>query len=281
LSLCFLDKSGATVGVPRFGFPGDGTYDWKDVELSAAAPLDAASVRVGIFLSMSGKAWFDDLVLTVDAGAEPPYAKWQKKETKHLTLRYSPDPGVSAAIPELAKRLDAAYEEIRKSLGVAYDDRITMYFYKDNDEGKRLVGRELDFAEPDQRVVHQTVGSTPSHEMTHCIARAIGYAQTGLFGEGLAVWCNGAKPEETHRFAAKLLADKKLPSVASMLQDFGKQENGYPAAGSFCGFVIETYGIEKFKRLYVQTDPAAAAQDVLGSSLDEVEKNWLAKLKTP
>jgi hypothetical protein len=281
LSLLFLDKSGNTVGVPRFTSPGDGTYDWKDVDVSATAPLDAATVRLGIFLSMSGQVWVDDLELTVDAGAEPPYAKWQKKETKHLTLRYSPDPGVGAAVPELAKRMDAAYEQIKKALAVDYDDRITIYLYKDGDEGQRLVGRELDFAEPDSRMVHQTIHSTLSHEMTHCIAHAIGYAQTGLFGEGLAVYCNGDKPEETHRAAAKLLADGKLPSVAAMLKDFRKQENGYPAAGSFCGFVIETYGIEKFKRLYVQTDPAAVAQDVLGAPLDEIEKSWLTKLKTP
>jgi hypothetical protein len=281
LSLLFLDKSGNTVGVPRFASPGDGTYDWKDVEVSAVAPLDAATVRLGIFLSMSGEVWIDDLELTLDTGAEPPYAKWQKKDTKHLTLRFSPDPGVAAAIPELAKRMDAAYEEIKKALAVDYDDRITIYVYKDGDEGQRLVGRELDFAEPDSRMVHQTIHSTLSHEMTHCIARAIGYAQTGLLGEGVAVYFNGAKPEETHRAAASLLAAGKLPSVDSMLKDFRKQENGYAAAGSFCGFVIETYGIEKFKRLYLQTDPAAVAQDVLGAPLDEVEKSWLAKLKTP
>lgn len=281
LSLAFLDKAGNPVGVPRFTHPGDGSYDWKDVDVSAAAPLDAVTVRVGIFLSMSGEVWVDDLELTVDAGAEPPYAKWQKKETRHLTLRFSPDSGVVAAIPDLSKRMDAAYEEIKKALAVDYGDRITVYIYKDGEEGKILVGRDLDFAEPDSRMVHQTVHSTLSHEMTHCIARAIGYAQTGLFGEGLAVWFNGNKPEETHRIAAKLLADGKLPGVDEMLHDFRKQENGYPAAGSFCGFVIETYGIDKFKKLYVLTDPAAAAQEVLGASFDEVEKGWLAKLKSP
>jgi hypothetical protein len=281
LSLLFLDKGGSTVGVPRFTFPGDGSYDWKDVDVSAIAPLDAATVRLGIFLSMSGEVWVDDLEFTLDAGAEPPYAKWQKRETKHLTLRCSPDPGVVAAIPELAKRMDAAYEEIKKALAVDYDDRITMYIYKDGEEGQRLVGRELDFAEPDSRMVHQTIKSTLSHEMTHCIARPIGYAQTGLFGEGLAVYYNGNKPEETHRFAANLLAEGKLPGVGAMLQDFRKQENGYPAAGSFCGFLIENYGIEKFKKLYVQTDPAAAAPEVLGDPLDEIEKRWLAKLKSP
>jgi len=281
VSLAFEDKAGNAVGVPRFVFPGDGSYDWKEVLVQAVAPLDTAKVRAGLFLSMSGDVWIDDVELTFDAGGEPPYAKWLKKETRHLTLRYSPDPGVVAAIPELAKRLDPAYEEIRKALAVDYKEKITMYVYRDNDEGQPLVGRELDFAEPDQRTVHQTVHSTLSHEMTHCIARAIGYAQTGLFGEGLAVYFNGAPPEFHHQTAAKLLADGKLPSLDSLLKDFRGQENSYPAAGSFCGFVIETFGIEKFKTLYLSTDPAAIAPDVLGAPLADVEAKWRTKLKTP
>jgi hypothetical protein len=281
LSLVFLDKAGGTVGVPRFESPGEGTYDWKEVELSAIAPLDAATVRLGLFLSMSGEVWFDDLELSVDPGAEPPYANWLKKETKHLTLRYSPDRGVEAKIPELAKRMEAAYESIRNALAVDFDDHLTAYIYKDGEEGKRLVGRELDFAEPDQRMFHQTIQSTLSHEMTHCIARAMGYAQTGLLGEGLAVYYNGATPAQTHGFAAKFLADGKLPSVDALLKDFRNQEHGYPAAGSFCGFLIETYGIEKFKKLYVLTDPAAAAPEILGTTFAEVEKSWLAKLRKP
>src|SRR5262249_5302121 len=93
-NLTFQDKAGHQVGVPRHAFPGDGTYDWKQIELSAAAPLEAASVRVGMFLSMSGEVWVDDLELTVEPGGDPPYAKWLKKDTKHLTLRYSPNAGL-------------------------------------------------------------------------------------------------------------------------------------------------------------------------------------------
>jgi hypothetical protein len=274
LSLLFLDKAGNSVGVPRFASPGDGTYDWKDVELSATGPLETASVRVGIFLSMSGSVWVDDLELTVDQGAEPPYAKWLKKDAKHLTIRYSPNAGLTASIGDLAKRFDTAYEEIRKALAVDFDQKLTIYLYRDNDEGKQLVGRDLDFAEPDQRVVHQTVHSTLSHEMTHCIARGIGYAQTGLFGEGVAVWFNGAPPEAQHKAAAKLLADSKLPTIADLLAKFRDVDDSYPASGSFCGFLIETKGIAAFKTLYVAADPAAAAKEAIGESLEDAEKAW-------
>jgi hypothetical protein len=55
---------------------------------------------------------------------------------------------------------------------------------------------------------------------------------------------------------------------------FREQEQGYPAAGSFCGFVIETYGVERFKRLYAANDPAAAAASVLGKSLADLDADW-------
>ena len=75
-------------------------------------------------------------------------------------------------VNDFAKRIDAAYETIRTALGVDFDERVTMYLYRDNDEGKKLVGRDLDFAEPDQRVVHQTVRSTPEVYVPGCLRTA-------------------------------------------------------------------------------------------------------------
>jgi hypothetical protein len=74
--------------------------------------------------------------------------------------------------------------------------------------------------------------------------------------------------------AAKLLAGGKLPSMKDLLGAFRDQENGYPAAGSFCGYLIETYGIEKFRELYPSTDPSAAAQSLLGKDFEAIDADW-------
>jgi hypothetical protein len=279
IRLVFLDAEGKTVGTPKFGQPGDGTYDWKEVSVSNAAPEGAKQVLAGIFLSMSGDAWFDDLAITKQAGGRPAYADWQSVETKHVVLRYPNDHPRAKEMKAYGARLDSAYEDIVKRLAVDYSDRITVFLYRDEEQGKNLTGRDLDFSNPEGKAVHQRSNSTLGHEMVHCIALKIGVAQTALLGEGIAVYLNGAPPEEHHKTAAQLLEKGDLPSMKALLEDFRGQANGYPAAGSFCGYLVEMFGMEKFKQLYPMTDPAAGAESVLGKSLEAVDADWRESLK--
>jgi len=280
MSLVFLGADGATLGVPKFAHCGQGSFDWKDVSVSSVAPLGTAKARAAMFLSMSGDAWFDDLGISMQAGGSPPYADWLSHETRHLLLRYSPDNPRAKEIESYGDKLDQTFEDIVKRLAVEYSDRITVYIYRDGDEGKKLTGRELDFSAPEDKTVHQTANSTLGHEMVHCVALKIGYAQTGLLGEGIAVYLNGAPPEEHHKRAANLVAKGALPTQKQLLEEFRNQANGYAAAGSFCGYLVETFGIEKFKQLYVRTDPAEISSAVLGKSFEDVDADWRAFLKS-
>jgi hypothetical protein len=280
MRLVFFDVDGKSLGAAAVGQPGTGTYDWKEVTTSGVAPEGAVKVLVGFFLSMSGDAWFDDVRLEKRSGGTPAYADWLTLETKHLTLRYPKDSPRAATMKQYGEKLDRAFESVLEQLGVDYTDRITMYIYRDAFQGKKLTGRELDFANPEGRSVHQGPNSTLSHELTHCIALQIGTAQTGLLGEGIAVWLNGDTPSGHHDRAAKLLASGELPSMKDLLEKFRDQANGYPAAGSFCGYLIETYGIEKFRELYPSSDPNAQAASVLGKSFDAIDADWRAFLST-
>lgn len=276
----FLDAKGETVGTPKFGSPGDGTYDWNDVTIENTAPEGAVKALVGLFLSMSGDVWFDDLEVAKSTGGKPAYGDWLSVETKHLLLRFPQDHPRLKAMKELGEQLDARYEDIVKRLGVEYADRITVYLYRDNEQGKILAGRDLDFANPEGRAVHQRPNSTPSHEIVHCIALKMGHSQTGLFGEGIAVWLDGQPFEHHHKVATELLAKGELPAMKALLGAFRDQPQGYPAAGSFCGWLLDTHGILKFKRLYTQTEPDASSTSVLGKSWDEIDADWRAFLKS-
>jgi hypothetical protein len=64
----------------------------------------------------------------------------------------------------------------------------------------------------------------------------------------------------------------------------------YPVAGSFIKFLIETYKMEMFHKLYIQTPLVAFARDegrpdrwqqVYGKSLSELEKEWKASITRP
>jgi hypothetical protein len=102
--------------------------------------------------------------------------------------------------------------------------------------------------------VHQHWESYIGHEMVHVIAHnTLQNGQTGILGEGLAVWLNG-QARSHHGARASCSSRGKLPSVKDLVERFDEAENSYPAAGSFCGFLIATYGLDVFKQLYPLTD---------------------------
>ncbi len=279
INLCFLDAKGETLDKARFASLDAGTHDWTPLAIEAVAPEGTKKVQAGVFLSMSGDAWFDQLELTREKGLPPPYSDWITLAGKGVTLRYSPaHPHANEMKAKLAE-LEQSKQTTCRALKVEFPEMITVFLYKDLEEGKRLTGGELDFADPKGRRVHQQWDSFIGHEMVHVIAHnTLQYGQTGILGEGLAVWLNGAA-RNRHTTARELLEKGELPSVKDLVERFREAKNSYPAAGSFCGFLIESYGLELFKQLYPLADPSAKLKELKGKSFEELEPEWLAYIR--
>ncbi len=280
LHLFFVDRKGEMLGTAHFVHPGRGSYDWKEVSVQAVAPLETRKVRSGIFLSMSGAVWVDELLLESQPGGEPPYADFVEIEKKGITLHYSSeDPNAKHARGYLQRLVDHKAEICRR-LEVEWTDPIDVFVYENDAKGRQLTGASLDFADPSGRKVHQRWNSYIAHEMVHVIAHnSLQHAQTGLLGEGIAVWLDSRSDAAHHRLAAELLAKGELPGLAALLSDFGNQSNSYPASGSFCGWFIAEHGLEPFKAIYPLKDPSTKAEELLGRRLEEMEADWHAELE--
>ena len=279
VALEFTSPDGHAVGGKAYAFGPHGTSDWTHAEAKALTPQGANRLRVVAFLSMSGEAWIDHIELTRRGGASPSYGDWQALESKHVVVRFPKDHPRRTGMREYAESLDATYESIRRALAIEYADKITVYLYTNKDQGRRFTGRTLAFAEPETHSVHQTMENTLGHEMAHVIALGVGYAQAPLFGEGLGVWLDGEPADGHHARAAALLHEDQLPALDELLARFREDEKRtYPAAGSFVGFVIDTCGLDAFKRIYVAPDPVASAPEVLGASLADLDARWRAML---
>ena len=279
VNLAFLDAKDEMLGKARFGALEPGTFDWTQLAVEAIAPEGAKKVRAGLFLSMSGDAWFDALELTRERGAPPPYSDWETVEREGVVLRYAPGHPRASEMKSYAVRLEQSRRATCDALEVEFADPITVFLYRDLDEGRLLTGGALDFADPENRRVHQRWESTIGHEMVHVIAHnTLEYAGTGLLGEGIAVWLNGQPPQRHHGRAAELLRAGELPSVADLLGRFRELDQGYPAAGSFCGFLLEREGLATFKTLYPEKDPSARLEGLSGQRLEELEPDWHALL---
>ena len=275
--LVFLDRKGEAIS-RRFGSAGEGSFDWKEISAEGVSPKGTKKVRAHLFLSMSGTAWFDDVELTRLEDVPLPYGDWSTVESPEVVLRHSPA-HAAGEMKAYHKNLESSKKEICRQLEVEFNEPITVFLYKDLDEGRLLTGGNLDFADPENRKVHQRRESYIAHEMVHVIAHnTLQYSGTGLLGEGIAVWLDGRSPARHHGRAMELLKEDRLPTVQELLDAFRDQDMGYPAAGSFTGFLIDAHGLELFKEIYPLEDPSARAKELVGKSFVEMEPDWHAQL---
>jgi len=279
MNLAFLDAKGNALGTPVFASLGPGTQDWTALEARAVAPEGTRKVRAGLFLSMSGDAWFDRLELSVEKGYPVPYGDWITLESKGIVLRYPPSHPHAGEMKAHLAALEQSRRTTCRALDLELPEKITVLLYLDNEQGRRLTGRDLDFADPGNRRVHQRWESYIGHEMVHVIANGVlGEARTGLLGEGIAVWLNG-QARSHHQHARELLEKGELPSVKDLLERFRELDAGYPAAGSFCGFFLEQFDLETFKKIYTSPDPSAALQELEGQRFEDLEGKWHERIR--
>ncbi len=279
LHVFFIDTKGETLGTPHFVHPGEGSYDWKRVSVDAIAPVGTKKVKVGVFLSMSGQVWLDDLELQKQEGNDAPYSDFVELEKSSIVLHYSKRDDNAKNASAYLQRLVEQKAEICRRLELKWTEQIDVFVYANDAVGKALTGADLDFADPSGRRVHQRWNSYISHELVHVIAHnSLHDAGTGILGEGIAVWLDSRSDTAHHELAARLLEKGELPSVAALLQDFRAQANSYPASGSFCGWFLSTHGLEVFKQIYPLANPSSRAKELTGESFVEMESAWHAEL---
>ncbi len=216
----------------------------------------------------------------------PDYSQWTAKRSTHFTYRYLPGTYVASNILTVAKQHEAAYTSIVKSLSLKPTGRVNMYFYPSDTSLYRATARDAGFAiSPAQEVHtvwvsagnHQSLG----HEMTHVItASTMGEPAEALLGEGIAVCFDQATPSP-HARAAALRRSGKLVSVSRRLGDSFFDVDAavrYPQSGSIACWLVEQYGVTKFKQLYAAKDFTTTLRNAYGLDVNSLERRWLASL---
>jgi tetratricopeptide (TPR) repeat protein len=207
-----------------------------------------------------------------------------KYTTEHFEIYYSPLTYTEMEIRRVAGEHEFRYMQIIGELRVEPRAKIQSYIYPTPEIKQQLLGTATtDISKPWMREIHVSAGSldgTLKHELVHVIAGRFGMPFFGIsprmgLVEGLAMALDGNRGERTlHYYAAAMKEfgveynmNELLSYSGFMMQAPAKS---YVLCGSFVQYLIDHYGIERFRRTY-QT---GCFESGYGRSLQSLSEDW-------
>jgi hypothetical protein len=220
---------------------------------------------------------------------------WRKKETKTLVCHYEKG---SEPSPLQLKRLDEFCRKISSDLNVTLDRKIDYYKCDSWEEVGQLFGYGP--ATGRAKIENYAVAAvywTSFHEIAHVFLGQISREWPSSFiMEGAACYFGGgslATTEVQLSWTQSLVLYKQDLPIVDIIQEKGfwsaeDMNDPYAEASSFVGFLIEKFGIDRFKDLYGYRDGTgdfqAEIKRIYGENLVNLEhewREWLGRLMLP
>lgn len=255
-------------------------YDPRMSSLSRFA-LPAAAIACAI---VSAVAQSDDSVLTsLDRKVMAELTGLRK--TPHIVFHYRPDDITGARLDEVARVNIENYRHLEKLLMMKYRGRVHIFLYRDTADLQKMTESSAAALSTGTVSVHQPQDFQSVHELTHIFAlqfsRDEDAVTDGFSVEGLATTL--AETDQgvpIHSWAAVYKTASRLPGLVEFRRSWPEGSprgvHPYHVAGSFVGYLIERFGIEKVKRWYVNS---TEAHMVFGKTFRHLERDWLSWLE--
>jgi hypothetical protein len=210
-------------------------------------------------------------------------------ETEHFRIFYSSSSFDDEEIHWVSLEHEFRYEQVSKVLGIRNHQKIDSYIYPDGETKQRFIGTgTTNIAKPWRNEIHLTKDSwqlTLKHELVHVLAGEFGlpilniHYYTGVV-EGLAEAIDNDFGNRTlHEYAAAIIKfgivkhpEELLSSTQFMMTT---SSLSYVMMGSFCKFLIDRYGMLRFKELYRGKSPKL----VYGQTYAQLAQEWLHSLQ--
>ncbi len=187
-----------------------------------------------------------------------------KVETEHFIIVYPTRAVTEAQARQLGLLHEFYFAKLAQELRVVSIRKIRSFLYASPEQKGRLIGAaRTNIAKPWLWQIHLNLGDVEGslkHELVHVMAAEFGFPMfrvglnPGLI-EGLATAVERVQNDELlHRVAAQIFSVNINPNMQSLFSfvGFAQAHPGvsYSLAGSFCRFLIDFYGMRRFKRLY-------------------------------
>lgn len=222
--------------------------------------------------------------------------EFETEESEHFTYFFHSGTTAEKELPMIAEKREEAYWKISGKLSIDYKEKVRFFLFPSSREKTFYTGHTGGGGARGQTIIevyNNEIKLDPWHELTHIISRCINADAPSLTSEGLAVYMVAYMTGEGRQIDKKTIQfndDGELIPLRKLISlEIGTRESkphiSYPESGSFVKYLIETYGMERFQRLYAEVDKAQSTDEknrtinkVYGKSLDLLEKEWLSNL---
>jgi hypothetical protein len=215
-------------------------------------------------------------------------------ESEHFVIYYSlSDRGVAENIDAVVADHEFRYAQLADFFGVEPKLPLRVFLYGSPEQKQRYMGAgRTMIAKPWLQEIHLVYpgigGGLLTHELAHLFSEPIGSGPLSLAGGGLfridmglieglaeaAAWDGG---ELTfHGWSAAIVRLDLAPDLRGIIGAGGfwtsYNRQAYTLMGSFCRWLIDNQGIERFRDLYATGDFEAAFDDSLHTLVDAWER---------
>jgi len=213
-----------------------------------------------------------------------------KSETEHFIIFYDSSSFSTEEIGWVGAEHEFRLHQISEDLSLPYKGKIESYIYPTSASKQRYIGTgTTNIAKPWSGQVHLTKESLDQslkHELVHVAFARFGVPvvrislSTGLV-EGVAMaieWDWGNRT--LHQYASAMMRYHAAPDIRPLMlfTGFAAQSSSvsYVVTGSFCRYLIDTYGMRKMTNVYRTADYDA----VYGKPLDRLIDEWSGFIRT-
>ena len=231
---------------------------------------------------------------------------WLIEESTHYTFYFFRNSLAEKNINKIIRTKEKHYEKILSFLNVKNYQKINYYLYPSLRIKQKLIGddsfgnviwQEFELVKNKVRTklfeVHVLYNSDikfiGEHEDTHLLSLPWGLS-IYLFNEGLAQFLEGSLLGKDINFLSKKFMEENKFYHLEWLVDcknWDKVEPKivYSQAGSFVGYLINSYGLERFKKPYEALSRKKKIKENIriieksySKSIDQIEKDWKSYL---
>lgn len=286
-----VSLNGKLLGETSFGSFGIGgrqqaTFYW----VWDTRKLDSGTYTLTFAITPAGIRWTKRVTLhpAADVPAPEPGARWMTAESVCCAIHYVSGTASERDIESLKSMADAQAADVEKRMGANFTGKVPLTFLPRVLGQGGFASNGIYVSYLDRNYVGSTTQQVVHHEMVHWLDTQVGAkARISMLQEGLAVYFSDGhfKVESVPARAEALVQMERYIPLRDLTDSFysSQHEIGYIEAGALVGYLIETYGQDKFNIFFrnleqVDGPPSATLNAGLKThfdiSLDQLETDF-------